>query len=226
MEEMNMPEIYGFRVGSTTYEYDYEHLANKPPEIPTWGNGDSGKVLAVSSHGGMDWVRIPALPDPENESEGKVLMVVSDSGDNVPGWEYLIPSYSYSNDDGKALVVNGCSERLEWRKIPPVPESGDEGKVLVCDIDGNMAWDSILPDANESGLALVSGDSSGVYEWERILPEWDGSDDSGKVLSIDRYGELAWLPGATLPVYSSNDSGKVLTVSSSGALEWMPVGST
>ena len=139
-----MSEIYGFRVGSTTYEYDYGHLANKPPAIPAWdcgdagkalgldsngslswveipdglpaySNSDAGKALAVDSNGGLCWMEIPALPSVEGETEGSVLMVVSDNGANEAQWAELLPSYSNA-DDGKVLTVNG-SGHLEWKAV-------------------------------------------------------------------------------------------------------------
>jgi hypothetical protein len=48
-----MPEsLYGFKIGNTTYQYDYEYLLNKPtaslPAIPTGGNGDNAPVSGLT----------------------------------------------------------------------------------------------------------------------------------------------------------------------------------
>ena len=113
-----MAEIYGFLVGSTTYQYDYDHLANKPTEIPTWDeDDDTGKLLTVNSTGDqLKWADPPetsSLPDYENQSEGDVLMLVSGQCGLYPVWGQLLPAYS-NEDEGKVLAVAGCDGGLEW----------------------------------------------------------------------------------------------------------------
>ena len=163
-----MSEIYGFKVGSTTYEYDYEHLANKPEKIPEYDEySDQGKALMVGDHGCLEWVEIPTLPSTEDASEGDALIYVGSCGEAFR-WGSVLPPF-HDSDDGKVLVVDSCAGGPAWRRIPSLPEPGssDVGKVLVCwDTDGGLMWDS-------------------------VFPVW-GCGDEGKVLTIGGSGELEW----------------------------------
>lgn len=75
--------IQGFEVGGTTYQYDYDYLANKPASLPSVSNsfGDIGKVLVVGSNNVPEWANATTIPI--TTSSGMVLATGSDA---LPRW--------------------------------------------------------------------------------------------------------------------------------------------
>ena len=140
-----MAEIYGFKVNGTTYQYDYNYLANKPMELPEYGDGDEGKVLTVNDTGELEWQSIAGeenasdgmLPPMENANSGDVLMITSDLGGNQPEWRQLLPSYG-SGSNGCALTITEGG--LGWSRVIPRWSEHDIGSVLTIDEDGELQW--------------------------------------------------------------------------------------
>jgi hypothetical protein len=166
-----MGEIYGFRVDGTVYQYDYNHLANKPAALPVWHNGDEGKVLTVGDCGaGPVWDDPPegSLPDYDSSDEGKVLGI-DQYGDLA--WMDGIPTWD-CGDIGKVLGLDGWGG-LEWKEIPGIPtiDSSDANKFLAVDDSGDHAEWRDLPASK--------------------LPTF-GSQDIGKVLTVADSGTLEW----------------------------------
>jgi hypothetical protein len=168
-----MSEIYGFRVDGTVYQYDYNHLANKPPALPTWYCGDEGKVLMVGNCGaGPVWADPPegSLPTRGNDDHDKVLGIdhYGDlawmDGCPVPTWD--------CGDMGKVLGLTEWGD-LEWKEIPGIPpiDSSDANKFLAVDDSGDHAEWRDLPASK--------------------LPTF-GSQDIGKVLTVADSGTLEW----------------------------------
>ncbi len=54
--------LQGINVSGTTYQYDYNALANKPPTLPTVTSTDNGKILQVDANG--EWAAV-SLPNAE-----------------------------------------------------------------------------------------------------------------------------------------------------------------
>ena len=140
-----MAEIYGFKVNGTTYQYDYNYLANKPMELPEYGDGDEGKVLTVNDTGELEWQSISGeenssdcvLPSVENAEDGDVLMIESEWGENQPVWKQLLPAYDHDDNDCALMVKDGS---LEWEHLIPGWSSDDIGSVLTINESGEMQW--------------------------------------------------------------------------------------
>ena len=140
-----MAEIYGFKVNGTTYQYDYNYLANKPMELPEYGDGDEGKVLTVNDTGELEWQSISgeenssdsALPSAENAHSGDVLMVTSESDDISIEWRQLLPAYDHDDNDCALMVKDGS---LEWGQLIPGWSSDDIGSVLTINEYGELQW--------------------------------------------------------------------------------------
>ena len=90
-----MPEVHGIIVGSTTYQYDYDDLADKPSALPTSDSSDSGKALVVNSTGDPAWVFIPVIPSSSQSDTGKALKV---NNAGVPAWGDVFPSGAHDGD--------------------------------------------------------------------------------------------------------------------------------
>lgn len=76
--------IQGFEVDGTTYQYDYDYLANKPASLPSIDSstfGDIGKVLVVGSNNVPEWANMTTIPT--TTSSGMVLATGSDAS---PCW--------------------------------------------------------------------------------------------------------------------------------------------
>ena len=146
-----MAVIYGFRVDGTTYQYDYNHLANKPSEIPTHGYNDSGKVLTVSGSGTLEW-KSPSsggasssgeessgggLPSTSYANSGDVLMFTYESDGGSLEWGQVLPAYDCGDNDKALVVKDGC---IEWDYALPAWSNDDVGKVLTINEDGEPEW--------------------------------------------------------------------------------------
>ena len=133
-----MAVIYGFKVNGTTYQYDYDHLANKPENIPSYDDNDEGKVLTVGSSGLLSWQSVSGggIPSAEYANAGDVLMVTGDSDENIC-WGQLLPAYDCEDNDSVLMIKD---ESLEWVHLLPAWSSDDAGSVLTVNEDGELAW--------------------------------------------------------------------------------------
>lgn len=137
-----MAVIYGFKVNGTTYQYDYDHLANKPENLPEYYYDDEGKVLTVNENGELEWRPGSgvAIPSSEFANAGDVLMITGDS-DAGPGWGRLLPAYDCDDNDSVLMIKN---ENLAWVHLIPGFSEEDAGSVLTVNEDGELAWLPLL----------------------------------------------------------------------------------
>ncbi len=197
-----MTDLKGVKIGNTTYPFDYEYLANRPPEVPQTG-GTDGYVLtlAASATGGMAWAAAP-------------------SG---------VPSHANS-DKGKVLTVNNTGN-VAWKAVPeelPYASPADAGDVLIANSYGRAEWESIdsvlgYESASVGDVLAVGGTEGGPYvEWQTLatveaLPSFSEYDE-GKCLMVDDYGSLMWQE--PLPSSTSQDQECILIVNSTGEPTW------
>lgn len=68
--------LKGIIVNGTTYQYDYDYLANKPdiPFIPDYSNV-MGKHFLTASDSGLEWTTLPEIPEFDSSYVGQVLTV-------------------------------------------------------------------------------------------------------------------------------------------------------
>ena len=160
--------------------------------IPNYDDGDSGKTLMVMGSD-IEW----RSPFPDHADQTNAYLQLNDNGEVVWGSSPL-PNYN-SNDSGTYLRVDSVGD-LEWASMDSGFPSTDQctgGEALVvANTNEELVWRKLLPDfsGEDFGKALVAGgsdDPSGLT-FERILPSWEGSDDAGKVLTIDEDGNLSW----------------------------------
>ena len=184
-----MAVIYGFKVNGTTYEYDYNHLANKPTELPSCDSDDAGKVLTVAGNGNLQWAAF-----------GNGSSSASGAGTASAG----LPTYD-CGAFGCVLMVNEVGDvtwenpESKWPVLEEYPsaENAENGDVLMCE-NGSLYWRQPLPpyDSTDGKKALVVSEDGDGLAWSDILPSWSLT-DSGKVLTVNTYGELEWLPVST-----------------------------
>lgn len=166
-----------------------------PIEVPQFDNGVSGNVLMVNDTGNdIEW----RSPFPDHAGQTNAYLQLNDNGEVV--WESSpLPNYN-SSLSGSYLRVDDNGD-LEWTSqsgtLPNASQcTGGEALVVGGTGDDGFVWRKLLPDFSDQdhGKALVVGgsdDPSGLM-LEQILPSWSGSDDAGKVLTIDANGHLNW----------------------------------
>lgn len=73
--------LQGVKVGGTTYQYDYEYLANKPAGLPSYQSASAGSVLALTGCGDapLEWAEV--IP---TSSSAKFFLVTDSFGN--PTW--------------------------------------------------------------------------------------------------------------------------------------------
>ena len=165
-----------------------------PIEVPHFDEGVSGHVLMVNDTGD-DIVWGSLFPD--HAGQTNAYLQLNDYGE-VEWGSSPLPSYN-SSISGTYLRVDSGGD-LEWASMDSGFPSTDQctgGEALVvANTNEELVWRKLLPDfsGEDYGKALVAGgsdDPSGLT-FERILPSWEGSDDAGKVLTIDEDGNLSW----------------------------------
>lgn len=238
-----MPEIHNFQVGSTAYQLDYEHLANKPEEIPEHDENDSGKVLCVNSTGdALTWGNAPSgLPEvPLDYATNYVLNGKVQAPVVIEKGATRSLESSVEWDEGVTVPVPNQSDSIMFL----CSEGAGSASYYSGDLNDDVYWTEPNFNVSEGKAVLTvnrrensviksrSGNSNGSYylTWEQILPDYD-SGDEGKALTVDEYGELQWTEvsgggsggGSELPPYDSSDDGKVLAVDSQGELEWIEI---
>ena len=228
-----MPEIHGIIVGSTSYQYDYDDLADKPATLPASSASDAGKALTVNSSGNPAWNSISTVPSSGQSDTGKALMV-NNSGN--PAWTTIPPSADIPDPSeaplGACLTV-GADGTLEWSEERLLPDwenawFGDYLVISSCGGTGPVwAARSEIPDTEyaSDGDVLKYTSDSGIH-WGTAgggsdLPDPSSAPD-GACLVVSNSGEdLNWV--VLVPDSSTEPEGALLVVGGFGAPEWRMV---
>jgi hypothetical protein len=154
-----------------------EEGATNTPPLPSYGETDAGKVLAVNSTGtGEEWIELPEPPEPEEielldlvpditGNDGKVLGLVDggiewvdlpEAGDEVDIID-LLPDMT--GQAGKLIVVNDEENGVEYFELPEIPEPYEPSLIYTVEVLGSSP---VTMTATERGKLLESTSGSAV----------------------------------------------------------------
>jgi len=237
--------LKGIKVNGTTYQYDYNYLANKPsiPNIPAASQSE-GYVLGINDQSEVDWIEQSggggaSLPSTQNLTKNAFL--VYNDADSEEAWFYA------SSGSGNCLLTSSNNGQLSWTQLASIEGSTGEGgsgeglpdteslsndaALIYSNDTGELMWAS--PSQGHGGTLVLTADNEGVISWQENsgLPELptllsDHGTVGGVVGFFCESGGSAGEPDWILTSMTGSDEGygHYYLASDQGIISWEHVG--